>query len=34
MKKKDVDIWWNVVHDVVEKDIGKVYKMYEGNEKF
>jgi hypothetical protein len=32
MKKKDVDLWWDVVHDIVQKDIRKLCKMYERNE--
>jgi hypothetical protein len=34
MEKKDVDFWWDVVQDIVHKDVGKVCKMYETNEKF
>ncbi len=33
MEKKDVDLWWDAVQDIVQKDIGKVYTMYERNEK-
>ncbi len=33
MEKKDASFWWDVVHDIVQKDIGKVCKMYERNEK-
>ncbi len=33
MEKKDVDLWWDAVQDIVQKDIGKVYRMYERNEK-
>ncbi len=33
MKEKDANLWWNVVQDIVQKDIRKVYGMYERNEK-
>ncbi len=33
MEEKDADLWWDVVHDMVQKDIEKVCKMYERNEK-
>jgi hypothetical protein len=33
MEEKDVDLWWDVMHDIVQKDIGKVCRMYERNEK-
>jgi hypothetical protein len=33
MEDKDVDMWWDAMQDIVQKDIGKVYKMYERNEK-
>ncbi len=33
MEEKDADLWWDAVQDIVQKDIGKVYKMYERNEK-
>jgi len=33
MEEKDVDLWWDAVQDIVQKDIGKVYKMYKRNEK-
>jgi hypothetical protein len=33
MEKKDSYLWWDVVQDIVQKDIKKVYKMYERNEK-
>ncbi len=33
MEEKDVDLWWDAVQDIVQKDIGKVYRMYERNEK-
>ncbi len=33
MEKKDAYLWWDVVQDTVQKDVGKVCKMYERNEK-
>jgi hypothetical protein len=33
MEKKDIDLWWDTVQDIVQKDIRKVGKMYERNEK-
>jgi hypothetical protein len=33
MEEKDVDLWWDVVQDIVQKDIGKVCKKYERNER-
>ncbi len=29
MEGKDVDLWWNAIQDIKQKDIGKVYKKYE-----
>ncbi len=29
MEEKDVDLWWDVVQDIVQKDIGKVCRQYE-----
>jgi hypothetical protein len=34
MEEKDVDFWWDVMQDIVQKEIGKFYRMYERNEKF
>ncbi len=34
MEEKDANHWWNVMQDMVQKDIRKFYKMYEKNEKF
>ncbi len=34
MEEKDAYLWWDVVQDIVQKDIGKVFKMYEKNGKF
>ncbi len=34
MKEKDADLWWDVVQDIVQKDIRKFCRMYERNEKF
>jgi hypothetical protein len=33
MEEKDVNIWWDVVDDIVQKDIGNACRMYEKNEK-
>jgi hypothetical protein len=33
MEEKDADLWWDVVQDIVQKDIGKVYKKCERNER-
>jgi hypothetical protein len=34
MEEKDAHLWWDVVHDIIQKDIQKNCKMYEKNEKF
>ncbi len=34
VKEKDAKLWWDVVQDIVKKDIGKVCKKYERNERF
>jgi len=33
MEEKDVDLWWGVAHDIVQKYIGKVCRWYERNER-
>jgi hypothetical protein len=33
MEEKHVDLWWDAVQDIVRKDIGKVYRRYERNER-
>jgi hypothetical protein len=33
MEEKDANIWWDVMHDILQKDIRKVCRMYEKNEK-
>ncbi len=33
MEEKDADLWWDVVHDIVQKDMIKGCRMYERNEK-
>jgi len=33
IKEKDANLWWDVVQDIVQKDIGKVCKKYERNER-
>ncbi len=32
-EEKDAYLWWDVMEEIVQKDIGKVYRMYEKNEK-
>jgi hypothetical protein len=34
MDKKDANLWWDVMQDIDQKDIGKVCKIYERNENF
>jgi hypothetical protein len=33
MDEKNVNMWWDVVQDIVHKDIGKVCTRYERNER-
>jgi hypothetical protein len=33
MEEKDANMWWGVVHDIVQKYIGKVCRRYERNER-
>ncbi len=33
MEEKDVNLWWDVVQDIVQEDIGKVCKNYERTER-
>jgi hypothetical protein len=33
IEEKDAYLWWDVMQDIVYKDIRKVYRMYERNEK-
>jgi hypothetical protein len=33
MEEKDVDLWWDAVQDIIKKDIGKIYRKYEKNER-
>jgi hypothetical protein len=33
MEEKAANLWWDVVQDIIQKDIGKVYIKYERNEK-
>jgi hypothetical protein len=33
MEEKDVDLWWDGVQDIIQKDIKKVCRLYERNEK-
>jgi hypothetical protein len=32
MEKIDAKIWWDVVYDIIQKDIGKICRRYEKNE--
>jgi hypothetical protein len=32
MEEKHANLWWDVVQDIVHKDIKKVYRRYEINE--
>jgi hypothetical protein len=31
MEEKDADLWWDVMKDIIQIYIGKVYRMYERN---
>ncbi len=33
MEEKDADLWWDTILDIVQKDIWKVYKKHERNER-
>ncbi len=33
MEENDAYQWQDVMHDIIQKDIGKVYKRYERNER-
>jgi hypothetical protein len=33
MEEKDVNLWWDAIQDIVQKDIGKVRKKYKWNER-
>jgi hypothetical protein len=33
MDEKNLDLWWDVVQDIVQKDIGKFCRQYERNER-
>jgi len=33
MEEKDGDLWWDAMQNVVQKDIGKVCRRYEWNER-
>jgi hypothetical protein len=33
MEVKDVDLWWDVIQHIVHKDIRKVCRKYEKNER-
>jgi len=31
MEEKDANLWWDAIQNIVKKNIGKVYKKYERN---
>jgi hypothetical protein len=33
MEEKHANLWWDAIEDIVQKDIGKVCKKYERNER-
>ncbi len=33
MEEKDVDLWWDAIQDITKKDIGKVCRKYQKNER-
>jgi hypothetical protein len=33
MEDKDINLWWDVIQNIIQKDIGKVCKKYERNER-
>jgi predicted nucleotide-binding protein (sugar kinase/HSP70/actin superfamily) len=33
MEEKDANLWWDVIQDIVQKDMGKVCRKYERNER-
>jgi len=33
MHEKDVNLWWDAMQNIVHKDIGKVCRRYERNER-
>jgi hypothetical protein len=33
MEEKYVDLWWDAGEDIIQKDIGKVCRKYERNER-
>jgi hypothetical protein len=33
MEEKNANLWWDAVQDIVQKDIGKVCRKYERNER-
>ncbi len=33
IEEKYANLWWDAVQDIVQKDIGKVYKKYERNQR-
>jgi hypothetical protein len=33
MEEKDAYLWWDAIHDIIQKNIGKICKRYEKNER-
>ncbi len=33
MEEKDIDLWWDVIQYIIQKDLEKVYRKYERNER-
>ncbi len=33
MEEKNANLWWDVIQNIVQKDIKKVYRKYERNER-
>ncbi len=33
MEEKDANMWWDAIQDIVQKDIGKIYRRYQINER-
>jgi hypothetical protein len=33
MEEKDVDLWRDAIQDIIKKDIGKICRKYEKNER-
>jgi hypothetical protein len=33
IEENDADLWWDAMQNTVQKDVTKIYRMYEKNEK-